>query len=164
MIPGSILRFILVSDTSAVLPNAVISVSTTPNFTFNPGTMMTNVTYYVAAIAAPGNNGVPQWNASCKDLTFFIPVVWKPVPTVALSGTPPALCATGCADVQLNFSGAFPISLDWSVNTGAQVITGTWVANSSPATFTFCAPGGGLPTGNLPLNFTSISDQFCECN
>ncbi len=161
---GSILRFILVSDTSAILPNAVISVSSSPNFSFNPSTMTTNAIYYVAAIAAPNNNGVPQWNASCKDLTFFIPVVWKPVPTVSLSGTAPSLCATGCAAIQLNFSGAFPVSLNWSVNTGAQVITGIWTATESPATFTFCAPGSGLPLGNLPLSFVSLSDQFCTCN
>lgn len=162
--PGSSLTFLLLNNNPPALPGNVLATSATPIFAFNPATMTTNTTYYVAAFAAPLSGGVPQWNASCKDLSLLVPVVWKPIPTVQLNAPPAALCENGCTEVILQFTGDLPITLSWTTNSSAGPFSGTWVATATPATFTLCAPAGAsFPTGNLPLQWTGISNAFCIC-
>jgi hypothetical protein len=162
--PGSALSFVLVADSLAALPGGIVQISATPTFSFNPATMSVNTQYYVAAVAAPGSAGAPDWSSNCIDLSYFTKVLWKPVPTVALSGAPPEVCANGCAQFSLNFTGAFPISLSWSVNLGSQTLTGVLSAPSASQVLTVCPPmGQNFPVGGLSLQFMGISDAFCVC-
>jgi hypothetical protein len=162
--PGSSLTFLLLSSNPPVLPTHVLATATTPEFNFNPSTMTTQTTYYVAAFAAPLIGGVPQWNASCKDLSVLVPVSWRPTPTVQLSAPPAPLCANGCTNITLQFTGDLPITLSWTTQSGAGPVSGTWTATATPATFTLCAPAGtSFPVGNLPLQWTGISNPFCVC-
>jgi hypothetical protein len=162
--PNASLIFLLLNSNPPVLPNNVVTTSTTPVFSFNPSTMSTNTTYYIAAFAAPTNNGVPQWNASCTDLSLLVPVVWKPVPGVQLSAPPADLCQNGCVQISLQFTGDLPITLDWSTSSSNGPFTGSWTATATPSTFTLCAPTGStFPSGNLTLQWTGISNLFCIC-
>ncbi len=162
---NSSLSFLLLNNNPPVLPNNVLSTSTTPAFSFNPNTMTTNTTYYIAAFAAPTNNGVPQWNASCTDLSLLVPVVWKPVPTVQLSAPPADLCQNGCVQITLQFTGDLPITLDWATTSNNGPVTGSWTASATPSNFTLCAPAGStFPVGNLALQWTGISNLFCTCD
>jgi hypothetical protein len=163
--PNASLTFLLLNNNPPVLPNNVVATSTTPTFSFNPNTMTTNTTYYIAAFAAPTTNGVPQWNASCKDLSLLIRVIWKPVPSVQLSAPPADLCQNGCVQISLQFTGDLPITLDWATATSNGPFTGSWTASATPSTFTLCAPAGStFPTGNLALQWTGISNLFCTCD
>ena len=161
---GSSLTFLLLNSNTPTLPANVLATSVTPSFAFNPATMTTNTTYYVAAFAAPLSGGQPQWDAACKDLSLLVPVVWKPIPTVALASPPAALCDNGCTDVTLQFTGDLPITLSWTTSSSAGPLSGVWTASATPATFTLCAPAGAsfLP-GSLPLQWTGIANAFCVC-
>lgn len=162
--PGSSLTFLLLNSNTPTLPDNVLATSATPTFAFNPATMTTNTTYYVAAFAAPLSGGVPDWNASCKDLSLLVPVIWKAIPTVALSAPPAALCENGCTEVTLQFTGDLPITLSWTTSSSAGPISGAWTATATPATFTLCAPAGAsFPPGSLPLQWTGIANAFCVC-
>jgi hypothetical protein len=157
--PGSILRYILVSDSLAPLPNAVIAVSATPSFTFNPATMSFNTPYYVAAIATPDNNGTPDWQASCKDLTTFIPVIWRPIPSVAFSVPNPAVCAGDCRNITATFAGTPPFTLNYTTPSGGAQ---SQVFPTSTGTIQVCLPANA-PVGNFQITATSLTDNWCTC-
>jgi hypothetical protein len=157
--PGSILRYILVSDTLAPLPNAVIAVSATSSFTFNPATMTVGTTYYVAAIAAPNNNGTPDWQTSCKDLTTFIPVTWRPIPSVVFTVPNPDVCVGACKNITATFTGTPPFTLNYSTPSGgaqSQVFT------TNTGTIQVCVPANA-PLGNTQISATSLTDNWCTC-
>jgi hypothetical protein len=161
---GSALSYVLVADSTTTLPANILQISPTPTFSFDPATMSVNTVYFVAAVAAPGAAGAPNWASNCIDLSYFASVVWKPVPMVAASGAPPLVCGNRCAEFLLNFTGAFPISLSWSVNLGSQTLTGIFSATSPNQILTICPPTGqSFPVGGLSLDFIGISDAFCVC-
>jgi hypothetical protein len=163
---GIYLSFVLSSSANAAtLPTGVIATGTAPVFSFNPATMSLNTLYYIAAVAAPGAAGAPDWSSSCKDVSLLVPVMWKPLPTVSFAPTGPPVCGESCVGYSFQLAGAFPITLDWSLSpaSGAS-LSGSWQATGSPATFQICPPAGGaFPPGPLVLNLTGISDAFCSC-
>lgn len=162
--PGSALSFILVADSTAALPGSILQTNATPAFTFNPAAMSVNTVYYVAAVAAPGPPGAPNWSASCKDLSFFAPVLWKALPTVAFAGAVTPACGSECLEFSLNFAGNFPIALDWGIDWGAQSLSGTFVANTPASTLTVCPTAGNpFPSGTFQLQLLAISDGECGC-
>jgi hypothetical protein len=162
--PGSALSFVLVADSMAALPAGIVQTSATPTFSFNPATMSVNTVYYVAAVAAPGAAGAPNWASNCLDLSYFASLVWKPVPTVMAGGALPVVCENRCVDFSLDFTGAFPISLSWSLNLGSQILTGVFLATAANQVLTICPPTGqSFPVGSLNLQFVGISDAFCVC-
>jgi hypothetical protein len=95
--PGAALSFVLVTDSTATLPTGILQISTTPTFTFNASTMQVNTVYFVAAVAAPGPAGAPDWSSTCIDLSYFAKVKWNALPTFQVLSFPPAVCANGCA-------------------------------------------------------------------
>lgn len=88
LMSGSSLSFILTDSPTGVLPASVIQTLATPSFVFDPAIMSTNTTYYIAAVAAPGPPGMPDWTNDCIDVSDFVPIIWKPLPTVQLASTP----------------------------------------------------------------------------
>jgi hypothetical protein len=162
--PDAALSFILVADTTASLPGAIIQIASSPIFSFNPAVMTTGTTYFVAAVAAPGPSGSPNWSSSCIDLSYFVPVQWRPVPTVAYSGAAPTICTNGCAEFSLNFSGNFPVNLTWSIDFGSQMQSGVFSADNASEVLLICpSTGGDFPVGAFQLQFLGISDAFCTC-
>jgi hypothetical protein len=156
---GSSLTFILSADSNATLPSGVIQISNTPSFSFNAATMTTNTTYYVAAVAAPLINGVPNWNNMCLDISAFVPVQWQPVPSVSFSVANPSLCAGTCKTLIANFVGTPPFNLSYSTPNG----TVSQVFSSNTGTFQVCAPVGSPPASFL-VQALSLTDAFCTCN
>jgi hypothetical protein len=162
--PGAALSFVLVTDSTATLPTGILQISATPTFTFNAATMQVNTVYFVAAVAAPGPAGAPDWSSTCIDLSYFAKVKWNALPTFQVLSFPPAVCANGCAEVSLLFSGNFPINLSWSMDIGTENLTGTFSADMPNEVLSICPPAGqNFPTGSLNLQFLSISDGNCAC-
>jgi hypothetical protein len=162
--PGAALSFVLVTDSTATLPTGILQISATPTFTFNAATMQVNTIYFVAAVAAPGPAGAPDWSSTCIDLSYFAKVKWNALPTFQVLSIPPAVCANGCAEVSLLFSGNFPINLSWSMDIGSQNLTGVFSADTPNEVLSICPPPGqNFPTGSLNLQFLSISDGNCAC-
>jgi hypothetical protein len=147
--PGSTRSYILVADTMSNLPNGILQTTTTPTFTFNPATMTIGTTYYVAAVVAPGPAGAPNWAAPCKDVSYFTPIKWLPLPSVALDGPAPEVCgATACLDYPLVFTGSPPFSLTWQMVANNQAITGIFTTPANTGLLTICPPVGGFLFGS----------------
>ena len=156
---GSSLTFILSTNSNTTLPSGVIQISNAPSFSFNPATMTINTTYYVAAVAAPLINGVPDWNNSCLDISAFVPVQWQPVPSVSFTVSNPLLCAGTCQTIVANFVGTPPFNLSYSTPNG----TISQVFSNNTGTFQVCAPVGSS-TASFLVQALSLTDAFCTCN
>jgi hypothetical protein len=162
--PNAALSFVLVSDSTATLPAGILQISATPTFNFNASTMTVNTVYFVAAVAAPGTAGSPDWSSNCIDLSYFAKIKWNALPTFEVTSFPSAVCSNGCAEVSLVFSGNFPINLSWSMNVGTQNLTGVFSADMPNEVLPICPPAGqNFPIGSLDLQFLSISDGNCAC-
>jgi hypothetical protein len=157
---NDILRYILFSDTNDTLGSSVIQ-SSTANISYNPATMQTGVTYYLATLA--GNNAGGNVNLSdpCLDVSnTAAQVTWRPKPTVVFSTSNPNVCAGACTDVTATFTGTPPFVLTYS-----SPATGTVTQTFSGYTgiFQVCTLPGA-PPGSLTVQATNLSDAWCTCN
>jgi hypothetical protein len=157
--PDASLSFVLVSDTNAILPAGLIQIGATPNFNFSASTITYNTIYYVAAVAAPGAVGAPAWNSTCKDISFFTPVVWRPKPAVTFTIANPSVCAGQCTDITASFTGTAPFTLSYSISFAG---TTAFTSAGSSAVFQVCVPDNA-PLGIFSVQALSLSDVQCVC-
>lgn len=156
---GSVLRFVLVSDSLAV-PASVLAVSPTPSFNFNPATMTTGTTYFVAAVAAPLVNGAIDWGNVCFDIGYFVPVKWNALPAVAFEANNAPFCNNGSPlAITANFSGSPPFTLAYNVS-GIGSFTQSYPGMSGVLEFT---PPADF-SGPIVVQATSLLDINCVCN
>ncbi len=153
-----LLRYILFSNPADTL-GSILATSNTPTFTFNPATMQTGVTYYIAAIAGNGVNGNVDLTDPCLDISNAIPVVWRPLPSVVFSVANPDVCAGGCTSVTATFTGTSPFTLMYTIP-GSGPQTQTFANNTG--TFQACVPAGA-PPGSFQIAATKVVDAWCTC-
>jgi hypothetical protein len=155
---NDLLRYILFSN-PADTAGSIIATSSTPSFTFNPATMQTGVTYYIAAMAGNGVNGNVDLNDPCLDFSNALQVVWRPLPSITFSVANPNVCTGGCTSVTATFTGTAPFTLTYTTpGTGPQ--TQTFSANTG--TFQVCVPAGA-PAGSFQIAATKVVDAWCTC-
>jgi hypothetical protein len=153
-----LLRYILFSNPNDTL-GSIIATSNTPTFTFNPATMQTGVTYYIAAIAGNGVNGNVDLSDPCLDISNAVEVMWRPLPSVTLSVANPNVCAGGCTEVTANFTGTAPFTLTYTTpGSGPQ----TQSFSGNTGTFQACVPAGA-PAGSFQIAATKVVDAWCTC-
>ncbi|MBK7410846.1 MAG: hypothetical protein IPJ40_23975 [Saprospirales bacterium] len=71
----------------------IVGVSSTPVFTFYPATMVCNVTYYISSVVGDNDGtGLVDLTDDCLSVAEGTPVVFKCLPTAAISGGGP-ICA-----------------------------------------------------------------------
>jgi hypothetical protein len=155
---NDLLQFILFSNPADTL-GSIVAVSATPSFSFNPATMQTGVTYYIAAIAGNNVGGNVDLDDPCLDISNAIQVIWRPLPSVVFSAADPDVCAGSCTTVTANFTGTVPFTLTYS--TPAGTVTQTYSGNT--ATFQICMPAGA-PPGSFDIQATVLTDFYCICN
>ncbi len=156
---NDLLQFILFSDLNDTL-GSIIAISNTPTFNFDPATMSTGVTYYIAAIAGDNLGGNVDLNDPCLDISNVAMLIWQPLPTVTFSVANPDVCAGQCTTVTATFTGAPPFTLTYTTpGTGSS--TQTFPGFSG--TFQVCAPPG-TPPGSFVLQATTLTDAYCTCN
>jgi hypothetical protein len=155
---NDILRYILFSNPADTL-GSIVAISATPSFTFNPATMQTGVTYYLAAIAGDNLNGSVNLNDPCLDISNAAQVVWRPLPTVTFSAANPNVCAGACTTVTATFTGTAPFSLTY-ISPASGTVTQTFSGNTG--TFQVCTPPGS-PPGSLLVSATALVDANCSC-
>jgi hypothetical protein len=155
---GDILQYILYSN-PANPPGSILATSNTPTFAFNPATMQTGVTYYIAAIAGNNVGGNVDFNDPCLDISNAIQVIWRPLPGVVFSVANPDVCAGACTAVAATFTGAAPFTLTYTTPAGA--MTQTFSGNTG--TFQVCTPAGSAP-GSFSVQATALTDLYCACN
>jgi len=156
---NDILRYILFSDVGDTLGSIIVQ-SSSPVITFDPATMQTGVTYYLATIAGNNAGGNVDLDDPCLDISnTAAQVVWRPLPTVTFSLTgSPDVCAGECRTVTASFTGTAPFTLTYT--TPAGTFTQTFAGNTG--NFQVCVPPGA-PPGALSVQATSLADEWCVC-
>ena len=155
---NDLLQYILFTDPLDTL-GSIVAVSNTPSFSFDPATMQTGVTYYLATIAGDNLNGNVDLNEPCLDISnTAAQVTWRPLPTVNFSVDNPDFCAGECRTVTASFTGTPPFTLTYV--TPAGTFTQTFAGNTG--TFQVCVPAGA-PPGALSVQATGLVDAWCAC-
>ncbi len=157
---NDILRYILFSNNNDTLGSILVQ-SNSANIAFNPATMQTGVTYYLASIAGDNLNGNVDLNDSCLNISNIAArVIWREKPAVTFTVANPNVCAGGCTTVTATFTGAPPFTLSYTTpGNGTQ--TQTFSGNTG--TFQVCVPANAAP-GSFQLTATSLVDAWCSCN
>jgi hypothetical protein len=153
-----LLQYVLFSN-PADTAGSILATSNTPSFAFNPATMQTGVTYYIAAIAGNNAGGNVDLNDPCLDFSNAIQVIWQPLPTVNFSVANPDVCAGACTAVTATFTGTAPFTLAYTTPTGVTTV----VFSGNTGTFQVCTPVGSAP-GSFSVQATSLTDAWCACN
>jgi len=154
---NDLLQFILFSDPNDTL-GSIIAVSNTPTFTFNPATMQTGVTYYVAAIAGDNLGENVDLNDPCLDISNAAELIWHPLPEVELQADNSDVCAGGCQTITAIFIGTPPFTLTVSSPAG----TTSFTLQNNTDTFEICPPPG-TPLGTFTVQATALMDAYCAC-
>ena len=152
-----LLQFILFSDLNDTL-GSIIATSNTPTFTFDPATMQTGVTYYVAAIAGNNVGGNVDFNDPCFDISNAIEVTWHPLPEVELQTDNSDVCAGDCRTLTATLTGTPPFTLTVSSPAGTTTVT----IQNNTGTFQICPPPG-TPPGSFTVLATALTDAYCSC-
>ncbi|MFN0215809.1 MAG: hypothetical protein ACKVT2_16240 [Saprospiraceae bacterium] len=156
---GTMLQYILFSDPGDTL-GSIVSISNTPNFTFDPAAMQEGVTYYIAAIAGKELNGNVDLSDRCLDVSnAAVPVTWRPKPSVSFSSDKTDVCKGNCVDVKVELSGEPPFTLTYdNTYTGIQ----TKIYTNHFGILTFCIPPN-TPEQKFNIQAIKLTDKFCVC-
>jgi len=152
-----LLQFILFSNPADTLGSS-IAVSNTPTFTFNPATMQTGVTYYVAAFAGNNVGGNVDLNDPCLDISNAAELIWHPLPEVELQTDTTDVCPGDCRTLTAVLSGTPPFTLTVSSPAG----TASFTFQNNTDTFEICPPPGA-PPGSFLVQATALTDAYCTC-
>ncbi|MEZ4933097.1 MAG: hypothetical protein R2788_13375 [Saprospiraceae bacterium] len=157
-----LLQYILFSNLSDTLGSILVT-SNTASIGFNPITMQTGVTYYLATIAGDNLNGNVNLTDDCLSISNASEVVWWPQPSVSFAAPNPDVCVGGCITLEVTLTGTPPFGLTGEILTGANVV-GTFNENflQNNGTLNACAPLGTAP-GSLSVQATTLSDANCSC-
>ncbi|MBK9338786.1 MAG: hypothetical protein IPM98_20540 [Lewinellaceae bacterium] len=147
-----LLQFILFSNLSDTL-GSIITTSNTPSFSFNPATMQTGVTYYVAAIAGNNVGGNVNFNDPCFDISNVTELIWHPLPEVELQTDNSDVCPGDCRTITATLTGTPPFTLTVTSPAGTTTVT---IQNNS-GTFEICPPPG-TPPGSFTVQATALTD------
>ena len=142
----------------ATAPNppawTILATSPTPSFTFNPGTMSANTTYYIVAVAgnsAPG--GGVDFTDQCLKIAAGPTVVWQAPVTATLTG-PASVCAGVSTQLSVQFSGSAPYSFVYSNGTQQTVNT-----SQNPYTLTVTPSAGATSISLVSVTGAGCSGQ-----
>jgi len=152
-----LLQFIIFSDPADTL-GSIIAVGNTPTFTFNPATMQTGVTYYVAAIAGNNVGGNVDFDDPCFDISNAAELIWHPLPEVVLQTDIGDVCPGDCRTLTAVLTGTPPFSLTVSSPAGTTTVT----IQDNSGTFQICPPPG-TPPGSFAVQATALTDAYCAC-
>lgn len=158
---NDILRYILFSDLNDTLGSILVQ-SSSATIPFNPATMQTGVTYYLATLAGNNQGGNVDLSDPCLDVSnTAAQVIWRPSPSVLLSVANPDVCAGDCTIITATFTGTPPFVLIYTNPATGGTTTQTFSANTG--TFEVCTQAG-MPPGSLTVEATSLTDAWCSCN
>jgi hypothetical protein len=156
---NDILRYILFSNTNDTLGSIIVQ-SSSATITFNPATMQTGVTYYLATLAGDNLNGNVDLNDPCLDISdVAAQLIWRDKPSVTFSVANPDVCAGNCTTVTANFTGVPPFNLTYTIP-GSGPLTQTFAGNTGA--FQVCVPPNAVP-GSFQIAATGLSDGWCSC-
>ena len=158
-----LLEYILFTDPVDTL-GSIVATSGISEFAFDPAVMQLGVTYYIAALAGNDLNGNVDHDDPCHDISNAIEVVWYLEPSVDFSATVTDVCADGCYDIEMSFAGTPPFHLQGEVvDANNTIVVFDEIYTDHSATMNICLPAN-TPIGNLTIQATGLSDEYCDCN
>ncbi len=154
MLDGNdILTYVLHTGNSNVL-GTVISTSSTPTFSFIPGTMTPGTGYYISAVAGNNSgNGTVSPNDPCRKVSVGTPIVFNALPTATISGTA-TICDGQTAQFSITLTGTGPFSIAFTLN-------GIPQSQTIPSPGTFQLPAVGTTT---TVTLVGITDNGTSCS
>ena len=157
-----LLQYILFSDLTDTLGSILVT-SNTPDIAFDPTTMQTGITYYLATIAGNDLNGSVDLTDDCLSISNASEVIWWPQPEVSFAIASPDLCDGDCTTLEVTLTGTPPFDLAGEILAGTNVV-GTFNENylQNNGTLNACAPLGTAP-GSLSVQAVTLSDARCSC-
>ncbi len=155
---GDIIRYLVVTDTNDLSGSLIVS-SSSPTITVPPALIGPNVPYFVVMAVGENVSGSVNLADPCLKLSNFQVVIWRPIPSVALSIANPDVCAGDCTEVTAVFTGTPPFTLTYTAP-GLGPVTQTFPGNTG--TFQVCVPANA-PLGGFSVAATSLTDGFCSC-
>ena len=153
-----LLGFILFSDPADTL-GSILFTSSSSVFDFALP-LQYDQTYYIAAIAGNNLNGNVDLSDPCLNISNAVTVLWRPLPTVALSVVNPDICPGACTNVAATFTGTAPFTLTYTANGGSPV---TQTFSSNTGSFQVCVPANA-PAGGFGVQATALTNAWCICN
>lgn len=156
---GTMLQYVLYEDPNNPI-GSILAIGNSPSFPFFPGSMNTNTTYYIAAIAGETLNGNVNLQGNCVAFSNPIPVVWLPLPAVVFTVDDNELCKNECAVFTATISGTAPFSLTYTTSLGGLPITETY---NDPVNQIEVCPPFNANLSSLGIQAIRVSDSFCIC-
>ncbi len=101
LVNGDVLRYMIVTTPAPPFGN-IIAQSSSPNLGFP--NVMAGVTYFVVAAAGPALGNAVDPNHPCTDYSNALPVMWRPLPTVVITG-PANICKGEMAELTIQLTG-----------------------------------------------------------
>lgn len=167
--PGQNLSFVLVSavgtntDFYDWFQSSIVHIYDSPVISYIPGVTEPNISYILCPVASNAPPGAINLDDVCRDLQFFIRVIWR-TPTVIFVPPNTAACTTGCQTVSVFFDGVPPFDMSYEVifdGGNPQVFNQIFTTNSS--SIQVC-PSSNF-SGQIQINALSITDgEDCSCN
>lgn len=129
-IAGSIGSFLDPNDTliyvlaTAPGPPAwtVVATNDVPNFSFIPGTMTPNTTYYIVALAGDQLGTGVDLNDPCLSFATGPAVLWRPAVSATISGTA-TVCSGVSANLNVQFAGDGPYTFTYDAGGTQQQVS-----------------------------------------
>ncbi len=117
--PNDIVIFLLHSSPAPPIdPAGILGFNPiAPDFSFIPGTMQFETTYYITAIVGndDGNGGIDPFDLCLSIAAPFTPVVFHDLPDVSVTG-PSAICEGEEATLVFQLTGPAPITVNYLLN------------------------------------------------
>lgn len=155
---NDILRYILFFDLNDTLGSIIVQ-SSSATIAFDPASMQTGITYYLATVAGDDLGGNVDLNDPCIDISdTAAQVIWREQPAVAFSVTNPDVCVGECVTITATFTGTPPFALTYT--TPAGTFTESFQGNTS--VILVCVPTGA-PPGPLQVQAIALTDEWCTC-
>lgn len=106
--------FIMIADPADPL-GSIIDSAVSPQFRFDPSTMSTGNTYYIAAISGNEDGGSIDRRDNCLDVSNYQPIIFHDQTEIRLSGDT-TVCSGSLVYLQISIEGDLPVGLDLNKN------------------------------------------------
>lgn len=148
--------------------NTPIQRGSSPNFSFDPGTMTTGTIYFIVAVAGNSTAGTVDLSDPCLVVSAPVTAAWYDQPDVTATA-PTAICANEDWIITINVTGTpDPKSVYYTFNGVQDSLTGVIPGTASTLTFSSIASssititgvsdGDCASTDNITLNVTVASE------
>lgn len=109
LLPGDTLLYVLHEGSGNAIVTPILE-QVSPNFGFDPNTMVLGRKYYVSAVVGPALNGSVDYTSDCISISQGQPIAWYKKITATANLLSPDVCIGDNAGIRINFNGNGPFT------------------------------------------------------